>query len=275
MKKRFLILWICISALANVWLQEQIFTVQTYMKYYREDRREELRCLAVPPPVTRRTLDSPQRRKAAGRKWTEQILFSCMGTDREVPGQLDFAGRMFAKRFIPKGLWTQGEEMTEKILRDFQCFPVAVRKGETETLSFENSWGGARDYGGSRRHEGCDIMTSNNKSGYFDIVSVSDGVVEKMGWLELGGYRVGVRSESGVYYYYAHLDSYREGLREGMKVRAGDVLGKMGDTGYGEEGTRGKFDVHLHFGIYMDEAASYSVNPFFVLDAYRDYTVTG
>lgn len=273
MKKRFLILWICISALANVWLQEQIFTVQTYLQYYKEDRREELRCLAVTPPLSRNTFDSPKGRKAAGKKWAEEILFSCMGTQGEMAEQLDFAGKVFAGKFIPKRLWMQGEEMTGKILRDFTYFPVAVREGEKETLSFENSWGGARDYGGSRRHEGCDIMTSNNQRGYFDIVSVSDGVVEKMGWLELGGYRVGVRSASGVYYYYAHLDSYREGLREGMKVRAGDVLGKMGDTGYGEEGTRGKFDVHLHFGIYMDEAASYSVNPFFVLNAYRDYTV--
>lgn len=275
MKKRFLILWICISALANLWLQEQIFTVQTYLQYYKEDRREELRCLSVAPPLSENTFDSPKGRKAAGRAWSEEILFSCMGTEKKVLENLDFAGRVFAGRFIPERLWNQGEEITEKILADFTYFPVAVRTGEKETLSFDNSWGGARDYGGSRRHEGCDIMTSNNESGYFDIVSVSDGVIEKMGWLELGGYRVGVRSASGVYYYYAHLDSYREGLREGMKVQAGDVLGKMGDTGYGQEGTRGKFDVHLHFGIYMDEAAAYSVNPFYILDAFRDRTVTG
>ena len=28
-------------------------------------------------------------------------------------------------------------------------------------------------------------------------------------------------------------------------------MGLMGDTGYGPEGTRGKFPVHLHFGIYI------------------------
>ena len=46
----------------------------------------------------------------------------------------------------------------------------------------------------------------------------------------------------------------------------------MGDSGYGEEGTIGKFDVHLHFGIYlpMDGNGSeqeISVNPYEVLRA--------
>ena len=41
----------------------------------------------------------------------------------------------------------------------------------------------------------------------------------------------------------------------------------MGDTGYGEEGTRGKFAVHLHLGIYIhtEEYEELSVNPYWVL----------
>ncbi len=70
--------------------------------------------------------------------------------------------------------------------------------------------------------------------------SVSDGTVEQMGWLELGGYRVGIRSPGGLYFYYAHLDSYAAGLQKGDTVKAGTLLGYMGDTGYGQEGTRGK-----------------------------------
>lgn len=38
---------------------------------------------------------------------------------------------------------------------------------------------------------------------------------------------------------------------EGDQVRAGDLLGYMGDSGYGPEGTTGQFPVHLHVGIYM------------------------
>lgn len=152
------------------------------------------------------------------------------------------------------------------VLSDIQCFPVAYDQTGGETFSFENSWGNARNYGGDRRHEGVDIMTSNNVPGYFPAVSVCDGVIEKMGWLELGGYRIGIRSEHGMYAYYAHLDSYRSGLAAGDTVRAGETLGYVGNTGYGEEGTRGKFDVHLHFGMYVDIGGKeVSINPYEIL----------
>lgn len=152
------------------------------------------------------------------------------------------------------------------VLSDVVCFPVAIDGVNGETLSYENSWGTARNYGGDRRHEGVDIMTSNNVPGYFPAVSMCDGVVEKMGWLELGGYRIGIRSEHGMYAYYAHLDSYRDGLKTGDTVRAGETIGYVGNSGYGEEGTKGKFDVHLHFGMYIDIAGEEtSVNPYEIL----------
>ncbi len=152
------------------------------------------------------------------------------------------------------------------VLSDVSCFPVAFDGTNSEKVSYENSWGTARNYGGDRRHEGVDIMTSNNEPGYFPAVSICDGVIEKMGWLELGGYRIGIRSEHGLYAYYAHLDSYRKGLKTGDTVRAGETLGYLGNTGYGKEGTKGKFDVHLHFGMYIDIAGKEtSVNPYEIL----------
>ena len=52
----------------------------------------------------------------------------------------------------------------------------------------------------------------------------------------------------------------------GDMVKAGDILGYLGNTGYGKEGTKGKFDVHLHFGIYVDiEGKEVSVNPYYIL----------
>nr|MBP3599214.1 M23 family metallopeptidase [Eubacterium sp.] len=152
------------------------------------------------------------------------------------------------------------------LLSDVSCFPVAIDGTGAATISYENSWGTARNYGGDRKHEGVDLMTSNNVPGYFPAVSICDGIVEKMGWLELGGYRIGIRSEHGLYAYYAHLDSYQEGLQIGDEVKAGDVLGYVGNTGYGPEGTKGQFDVHLHFGLYMDiHGKEVSVNPYEIL----------
>ena len=57
-------------------------------------------------------------------------------------------------------------------------------------------------------------------------------------------------------------------------MRAGELLGFLGDSGYGEEGTCGKFAPHLHMGVYVrykgDE--EYALNPYPVLVYLKDYT---
>lgn len=152
------------------------------------------------------------------------------------------------------------------ILRDIKCFPVAKNLEGEMNVSFEDSWNAYRTYGGIRRHEGTDLMPEENIRGVYSIVSMTDGYIEKMGWLDKGGYRVGVRGTSGAYYYYAHLESYAPGLKVGDEVKAGQFLGYMGDSGYGIEGTTGKFDVHLHFGIYVQTPfGELSVNPYWIL----------
>ena len=125
-----------------------------------------------------------------------------------------------------------------------------------------------RTYGGKRGHEGCDIMASYNHRGVYPVVSVCDGTLEKIGWLPQGGWRLGIRSKTGVYYYYAHLSDYMKEYQIGEQIRAGEVIGFMGDTGYSEiEGTTGNFDVHLHFGIYLNDknGKEYAISPYQVL----------
>lgn len=158
------------------------------------------------------------------------------------------------------------------IYDDIKFFPVAKSSKSQYWVGFDNSYGADRNYNGKYQHEGIDIMAENNVSGFYPIVSVTDGVVENMGWLEKGGYRVGIRSDSGGYFYYAHLSSYGK-IKKGDKIKAGTLLGYMGDTGYGKiEGTTGNFAVHLHFGIYV-ETENYkelSVNPYSVLKYLED-----
>lgn len=153
------------------------------------------------------------------------------------------------------------------ILSDAVVFPVPMM--EEASVSYIDSWYGMRTYGGIRKHEGCDIMADNNQPGYFPVISITDGVVEKLGWLEQGGNRIGIRSGAGGYFYYAHLHSYADDLKIGDRVEAGQLLGFMGDSGYGPEGTTGKFKVHLHLGIYVDSDVSgtgeLSVNPYYLL----------
>ena len=123
----------------------------------------------------------------------------------------------------------------------------------------------ARSFGGERGHEGPDLMLSPDRRGIFPVLSMTDGVVEKQGWLPQGGYRLGIRSDRGIYYYYAHLYDYAEGIEEGTIVVSGQLLGFAGDTGYSNiEGTVGNFPVHLHVGIYYNDTQGQetAVNPY-------------
>lgn len=152
------------------------------------------------------------------------------------------------------------------IFRDIESFPVIQASDDELNVGFEDTWNAYRGYGGDRTHEGTDLMDKNNVPGELEIVNMADGVVEQKGWLEQGGYRLGIRSKNGAYFYYAHLDSYADNLDVGDTVEAGETIGYMGDTGYGEEGTRGQFDVHLHLGIYLDsQIGEISINPYPIL----------
>lgn len=165
----------------------------------------------------------------------------------------------------------------QAIFADMEVFPVVVAADdENATVSYVDSWGFERTYGGKRTHEGCDLMANIDESNLYPIISMTDGVVEKIGWLEKGGYRIGIRSERGGYYYYAHLSSYAKEFIPGEKVKAGTLLGYMGDTGYGVEGTTGKFPVHLHFGIYFnnEKGEELSVNPYYLLKIWEDTAIS-
>ncbi len=109
--------------------------------------------------------------------------------------------------------------------------------------------------------------------GYYPVVSATDGVVERTGWLPLGGYRMGIRSPHGGYFYYAHLSEYDHSSRR----RTGSCrryLGYMGNTGYGSKGTKGRFPVHLHMGIYIKtpKAQEMSVDPYHILKMLQEST---
>ena len=103
-----------------------------------------------------------------------------------------------------------------------------------------NTWGQSRA-GGARAHQGTDIMAP----GGTPVLSVVDGEVEKLFDSEAGGRTMYVRSDDRRWsYYYAHLASYAPGIGEGAKVRAGQVIAYVGDTG-----NAGPGNYHLHFGV--------------------------
>ena len=185
------------------------------------------------------------------------------GIDNSVYRQEFFAPDMRESR---DSLSDECRIFLNKVEKDSLYFPIpSSTLDDSLAVSYENSWMAERSYKKTNMHEGTDIMASRNERGLYPIVSISDGTVTSLGWLELGGWRVGITSPEGVYYYYAHLESYGD-IQKGDTVKAGQILGFMGDSGYGEEGTYGKFAVHLHLGIYCrDTGEEISVNPYYVL----------
>lgn len=153
------------------------------------------------------------------------------------------------------------------IFSELRCFPV-VKEEEQYPVTYQDTWGTERTYGGKRLHEGCDLLAVSNERGKYKVCSMTDGTVKNIGWLEQGGWRIGIESDSGIYYYYAHLDSYEKAFEKGERIAAGQILGRMGDSGYGKEpDTKGKFDVHLHVGIYVKDlnGKERAINPYWFL----------
>jgi murein DD-endopeptidase MepM/ murein hydrolase activator NlpD len=91
-------------------------------------------------------------------------------------------------------------------------------------------------------HEAIDILEPRGTP----VRAVVSGTVRKLFLSKPGGNTIYEFDEMEVYcYYYAHLDGYVKGLREGMRVERGDVIAFVGSTGNADVRTP-----HLHFAIF-------------------------
>ncbi|MDZ7674133.1 MAG: M23 family metallopeptidase [Acidimicrobiales bacterium] len=130
-----------------------------------------------------------------------------------------------------------------------------------EPYQFIDSWGFPRMTGTEYQHghQGTDIMAPFGT----ELYAVERGVVIRVGTDVLGGTKLWVKGQSGTYYYYAHLQSYEDGVTEGTPVEAGDVVGYVGDTGNARGGAP-----HLHFQVHP--GGGDPVNPYGLLRVVSD-----
>ena len=113
--------------------------------------------------------------------------------------------------------------------------PVPVEGVEREAL--RDTWGEARSQG--RRHQGIDILAPSGTP----VLAVTDGKVAKLFESKAGGTTLYLFGPDEVFvYYYAHLESYAEGIAAGSQVTRGQVIGTVGATGNAR-------DPHLHFEV--------------------------
>ncbi len=141
--------------------------------------------------------------------------------------------------------------------------PIAKNYG----FSHYDDFGNSRTYGYKRVHLGNDLMGAIGTP----IIAVESGYVEALGWNQYGGWRIGIRSfDKKRYYYYAHLRKnhpYAKDLKEGQIVKAGDVIGYLGMTGYSTKENVNNINVpHLHFGMQLifDESQKEGVNQIWI-----------
>lgn len=113
--------------------------------------------------------------------------------------------------------------------------PVAGARAAKVAGSFDD------DRSGGRVHHATDILAARGTP----VLAADEGRIWKVRWNALGGNTIyAVDPLERFVFYYAHLDSYRDGLLEGAAVRKGDTLGFVGTTGNAPPNVP-----HLHFQV--------------------------
>lgn len=132
---------------------------------------------------------------------------------------------------------------------------------ETVATDFGNSFGASRS--GGRRHKGNDLMAPKMT----EVYAVADGVVETVATGRSAGRYLVIDHEDGWSSSYMHLNNdvpgtdngaaaqlqtYAPGIEVGAEVRAGELIGYVGDSGNAEwTGSHTHFELR-HEGRAVD-----------------------
>jgi hypothetical protein len=103
------------------------------------------------------------------------------------------------------------------------------------------------------------------------VVAVADGTLSDVGWEKIGGWRLWLTNGAGDSFYYAHLAGFTPLALHATHVRAGQVLGFVGNTGDADGGA-----YHVHFEVHPAATRSLgedgAVNPTGYLAQWRHVT---
>jgi len=114
--------------------------------------------------------------------------------------------------------------------------PVSGVKPDSLVRSYHDARSGGRE------HEALDILAPRNTP----VVAVEDGTIAKLFVSKAGGNTIYQFDPGREYsYYYAHLERYADGLKEGDAVRRGQTIGYVGTSGNAPKNTP-----HLHFAVF-------------------------
>ncbi len=149
-------------------------------------------------------------------------------------------------------------DVTPKLTASRYVFPVYGPS------AYGDSFGAPRGDVSGGWHHGDDIFAPLGAP----VLAVADGTVFSVGWNDVGGWRLWLRDTQGNEFYYAHLSAYTALAVDGRRVRAGDVLGFVGNTG-----DAATTPFHLHFEVHpvslLFLGYDGAVNPTKYLDAWK------
>ena len=115
--------------------------------------------------------------------------------------------------------------------------------------AFTDTWGAPRS--GGRRHKGVDVFAPYGSPAY----AVTDGRITDIHAGGNGGKMVYLRGDDGNEYFYSHMSSYAS--KEGDRVRAGEIIAYVGDSGNARGGSP-----HVHFEVHPGGGAPINPTPF-------------
>ena len=122
-------------------------------------------------------------------------------------------------------------------------------------VSCADDWGGARQIGS---HQGNDCFAPFGSP----VLAVADGRLNRVGTLPISGNRLWLKTDRGDAFFYAHLSAFAPEAVSGRRVKAGTLLGFVGNTGDAEP-----TPPHVHFEIHPEDGPA--VDPHEILEAWQ------
>jgi murein DD-endopeptidase MepM/ murein hydrolase activator NlpD len=119
----------------------------------------------------------------------------------------------------------------------------------------------ADDFGAARQigaHQGNDLFAAFGSP----VLAVADGTLNRVGTLPISGNRLWLKTARGDSFFYAHLSAFSPEAVSGRNVKAGTLLGFVGNTGDAEP-----TPPHVHFEIHPGDKDA--IDPHAVLTAWQ------
>lgn len=161
----------------------------------------------------------------------QKLLYSIAGSDRDL-----YMNARYIQCYLTTVFDENGEE-TEYEMPELDPAYVATIQKPLDQTSFFDRWYQGRSRN-TRKHTGLDMRAPANSN----IYSCTDGTVLYIGYQAIPGYYVVVLDDFGYEYHYYHMIRETDFLEEGQRVKAGDLIGHVGNTGNSAVN-------HLHLGL--------------------------